>query len=138
VVDKRKERGVRPSVVASHLAALQARPPKFRSDQFIESLAAAYDLVVGSRKLQPGVPVRLVDVHRVLTLLPGSARDYTKQELARDLYLLDQSGKVETKDGRRMTLPASAMTRSTGVLNTVTRGGQAKVYAGIAFAGEDG
>jgi hypothetical protein len=76
----------------------------------------------------------LVDVHRVLTLLPGSARDYTRQEFARDLYLLDQSGVVDAKDGRRMTLPASAMTRSGGVITTVTRNGQAKVYAGISFA----
>ena len=72
---------------------------------------AAYELVVAAKDLRPGVPAKLVDVHRVLTLLPGAARDYTRQEFARDLYLLDQSGIVNTKDGRRMTLPASAMTR---------------------------
>jgi len=73
-------------------------------------------------------------VHRVLTLLPGAARDYTRQEFARDLYLLDQSGVVDVKDGRRMSLPASAMTRGSGVLTTVTRTGQTKVYAGLAFS----
>ena len=73
-------------------------------------------------------------MHRVLTVLPGAARDYTRQEFARDLYLLDQSGVVACKDGRRMTLPASALTRGRGgVLATVTRGGQTKVYAGLAF-----
>ena len=72
-------------------------------------------------------------MHRVLTLLPGAAREYTRQEFARDLYLLDQSGVVDTKNGRRMTLPASAMTRGGGVLTTVTRGGQTKIYAGLAF-----
>ena len=86
------------------------------------------------RGLRPGAPARLVDAYRVLTLLPGSARDYTRQEFARDLYLLDQSGVVDLKDGRRMSLPASAMTRSGVVFTTVTRGGQTKVYAGIAFA----
>lgn len=134
VVDKKKERGVRPSVVVAHLAALQQRPPKFRPEAFIESLAAAYDLVVGTRNLRPGAPVKLVEVHRVLTLLPGAARDYTRQEFARDLYLLDQSGVVDTKDGRRMSLPASAMTRGGGLLTTVTRAGQRKLYAGLAFA----
>jgi hypothetical protein len=69
----------------------------------------------------------------VLTLLPGAARDYTRQEFARDLYLLDQSGIIETKDGRRMSLPASALTRSGAVLTTVTRSGQRKIYAGVAF-----
>jgi hypothetical protein len=134
VVDKTKERRVRPSVLVGQLAALQQRPPKFKPEPFIEALAAAYDLVAGARRLRPGAPARLVDVHRVLTLLPGSARDYSRQELARDLYLLDQSGVVDVKDGRRMSLPASAMTRSGPVLTTVTRSGQTKVYAGITFA----
>jgi hypothetical protein len=133
VIDKQKDRRVRPSVVISHLAALQERPPKFKPEAFIETLAAAYDYVIGAKGLRPGAAAKLVDVHRVLTLLPGAARDYTRQEFARDLYLLDQSGVVEAKDGRGLTLPASALTRGGGVLTTVTRSGQTKVYAGIAF-----
>jgi hypothetical protein len=65
--------------------------------------------------------------------MPGAAREYTKQEFARDLYLLDQSGAVITRGGRTLTLPASALTRGSGVLHTVTRSGQSKVYAGISF-----
>ncbi|MGH9063921.1 MAG: hypothetical protein ACRD0L_08155 [Acidimicrobiales bacterium] len=133
-IDKKKDRRVRPSVVVSHLASLRERSSKLKEAAFIESLAAAYDLLVAAKGRRPGVPVKLVEVHRVLTLRPGAAREYTKQELARDLYLLDQSGVVHVKDGRRMTLPASATTRATGaVLTTVTRRGQAKVYAAIAF-----
>ncbi|MHB8451783.1 MAG: hypothetical protein ACYDAQ_15255 [Mycobacteriales bacterium] len=135
VVDKKKDRRVRPSVVVRHLEALQQRPPKFRPDAFLGSLAAAYDLVVRTKGVRAGAPVKLADVHTVLTLLPGAAREYTRQEFARDLYLLDQSGLVDTKDGRRMSLPASALTRGTGVLTTVTRDGQTKVYAGLAFTG---
>lgn len=133
VIDKKKDRRVRPSVVTAHLAALQQNPPNFRADAFIESLAAAYDLVVASKKLRPGSVARLVDLHKVLTLLPGASRDYTVQEFARDLYLLDQKGVVDTKSGRRMSLPASALTRTGGVLTTVTKGGQRKLYAGISF-----
>ena len=133
LIDKKKDRRTRPSVVVGYLAALQERPPKFKPDAFIETLAAAYDLVIASKHLRPGAPARLVDVHNVLTLLPGAARDYTRQEFARDLYLVDQSGQVDTKDGRRMSLPASAMTRSGAVIRTVTRSGQVKIYAGLAF-----
>jgi hypothetical protein len=133
VIDKKKDRRVRPSVVTAHLAALQEKPPNFNASAFIESLAAAYDLVVASKKLRPGSAARLVDLHKVLTLLPGAGRDYTVQEFARDLYLLDQRGIVETKSGRRMSLPASALTRGGPVLTTVTKGGQRKVYAGISF-----
>lgn len=135
VVDKVKDRRIRPSVVVKHLGALQQRPPKFKPQAFIDSLAAGYDLVVAAKGLRPGTAAKLVDVHRVLTLLPGAARDYTRQELARDMYLLDQSGVVDCKDGRRMALPASAMTRGSGVLTTVTRAGQTKVYVGVSFAG---
>ncbi len=134
VVDKQKDRRIRPSVVVGHLAALQERPPKFKPEAFIETLAASYDYVVGAKAMRSGTPVRLVDVHKVLTLLPGAARDYTRQEFARDIYLLDQAGVIDVKDGRRMSLPASALTRSGGVLTTVARSGQTKVYAGVAFA----
>ena len=111
VVDKKKDRRIRPSVVVRHLAALQQRPPKFKPEAFIESLVPAYDYVVAAEGHRPGAAAKLVDVHRVLTLLPGAARDYTRQEFARDMYLLDQSGVVDVKDGRRMSLPASALTR---------------------------
>jgi hypothetical protein len=133
VVDKKKERRVRPSVVARQLLALQQRPPKFKPDPFIASLAAAYDLVAGAQGIRRGTAVKLVDVHGALTLLPGAARDYTRPEFTRDLYLLERTGVVDTRDGRRMSLPASALTRGTGVLTTVTQSGQTKVYAGIAF-----
>jgi hypothetical protein len=135
VIDKKRERKVRPSVVVARLRALQGREPRFKAEAFLESLAFAYELVVASKKMRPGAAVKLVDVHRVLTAMPGAAREYTLPEFARDIYLLDQSGKVTTRGGRRMSLPASALTRGSGVLRTVTRNGQSKDYAGISFEG---
>lgn len=133
LIDKQKERRVRPSVVARVLKGLQSRPPKFRPEAFLEALATAYDLVVARRGARPGSTVKLADVYKVLTVLPGSGRDYSKQEFARDLYLLDQSGVTVTKAGRTLSLPASALTRGSGLLTTVTRTGQEKIYAGVAF-----
>lgn len=135
VIDKRKDRRVRPSVLVRTLQAMQTKPPKFKADAFLESLATAYDLVVANRRTQPGATVKLVDIYGVFTVLPGAGRDYSRQELARDLYLLDQSGVTTTKDGRVLRLPASALTRGTGVLRTVSRSGQEKLYAGISFEG---
>jgi hypothetical protein len=135
LIDKTKDRRVRPSVLVRTLKVLQAKPPKFKPEAYIEALAAAYDLVVAHQRVNPGATVKLADVYTVLTVLPGSARDYSRQELARDLYLLDQSGITRTKDGRDLELPASALTRGSGVLKTVTRAGQEKVYAGINFTG---
>jgi hypothetical protein len=122
-------------VLVRTLKALQAKPPKFKPEAYLEALAAGYDLVVAHRRANPGATVKLADVYTVLTVLPGSSRDYSRQELARDLYLLDQSGITRTKDGRLMELPASALTRGSGVLRTVTRSGQEKIYAGISFTG---
>ncbi len=133
VIDKKKERRVRPSVLVQRLKALQAKPPKFKAATFLESLADGYDLVVARKGTRPGATVKLTDVYGVFTLLPGSSRDYTKQEFARDLYLLDQEGLTRTTDGRRLQLPASALTRGSGLFVTVTRSGQAKVYAGISL-----
>lgn len=135
LIDKRKDRKVRPSVLVRTLKALQARPPKFKPEAYLEALAVAYDLVVAHRRVNRGATVTLADIYLVLTVLPGSARDYSRQELARDLYLLDQSGLTRIKDGRQLQLPASALTRGSGVLRTVTRSGQEKVYAGISFTG---
>lgn len=132
-VDRRRERRIRPSVLVKALKALQARPPKFKAEAFLESLATAYDLLTAQSGARRGATVKLADVYGVLTVLPGSAREYTKAEFARDLYLLDQSGVTATKRRRTLRLPASALTRGSGVLVTVARSGQEKVYAGISF-----
>ena len=138
LIDKVKERRLRPSLLVRTLKALQDRPPKFKADAFLESLAVAYDFVLARDKVRPGSVVKLVDVYTVLTVMPGAAREYSKQEFTRDLYLLDQRSIVTTTKGRTMTLPASALTRGGGVpLSTVTKSGQAKMYAGIAFAQPD-
>jgi hypothetical protein len=78
--------------------------------------------------------VRLLDVYNVLTLLPGQAREYTKPEFARDLYLLDQAGLTTVSGtGRRLRWAASTGTKQAGVLTTVARSGQQQRYWGIAF-----
>ena len=87
-VDRVRERRLRPSVLVGLLAAAQERAPRFKPEAFLDSLRGGYELVVArDGKTADGV-VRLVDVWAVLTMLPGQAREYTKQEFARDLYLL--------------------------------------------------
>jgi hypothetical protein len=134
-VDHRRERRLRPSVLIARLASAQAQPPRFRPEPFLESLAAAYSLIVAEEGKQPGAVVRLVDVWRILTLLPGQSRDYTKPEFARDLYLLDQSGATTVKSSGTLRWHASTGTRGSGTLTTVARTGQQQLYWGISFSG---
>ncbi len=134
-VDKRRDRRLRPTVVIRHLQVAQDRGPRFRPEPFLEALCAGYDLVVARQAKLPSAVVRLIDLWSVLTLLPGQSREYSKQEFARDLYLLDQSGKAEApRDGRRLRFHASTGTKGSGSLTTVARNGQPQRYWGVSFS----
>jgi len=132
-IDRRREKRLRPSVLAGLLAVAQARPPRFRPEPFMESLASGYDLVRSRGQLRDGAVVRLTDVWEVLTLLPGQQRDYTRPEFARDLYLLDSGGVTTTKSGKVLSWHASSGTRGSGTLTTVAQTGQQQLYWGISF-----
>jgi hypothetical protein len=132
-IDRKRERRLRPSVLLRLLAAVQEKPGRFRADQLLESIAGGYDLLVAKSEKKADAVVRLYDIWEVLTLLPGGARGYTRQEFARDLYLLDQSHADKTKDGRLLRWHASSGTRTSGVLTTVSRAGQQQRYWGVSF-----
>jgi len=133
-VDRKRVRGLRPSVVVAALQRAQNAGPRFKPQPFLASLLAAYDLVLARQNKAGGAVVRLVDVYSVLTLLPGQSRDYAKPEFTRDLYLLDQSGATAVgSTGRSLRWAASTGTRQAGVLSTVAKSGQQQRYWGIAF-----
>jgi len=136
-IDRARERRLRPSVLIGLLAAAQERAPRFKAESFLDSLRAAYELAVAREQKKPDAVVRLVDVWSILTLLPGQAREYTKQEFARDLYLLDQSGVTSTpRSGRQLRWSASTGTKGSGVLTTVARSGQQQRYWGVSFTAD--
>jgi hypothetical protein len=132
-IDRHRERRLRPSVLVGLLAARQTKPPTFRPEPFLESLAEGYDLMVARSEKKPDAVVRLYDIWSVLTLLPGQGKEYPRPEFARDLYLLDQKQVRHTKDGRTLRWHASTGTRGAGVLTTVARTGQQQVYWGVSF-----
>ena len=132
-IDRRRVRGLRPSVVVGQLERAQNAGPRFKPEPFLASVLAAYDLVVARQGKPGGTVVRLLDVYSVLTLLPGQAREYSKPEFTRDLYLLDQTGVTSAAGGRQLRWAASSGTRLAGVLSTVAKSGQQQRYWGIAF-----
>jgi hypothetical protein len=138
MIDKTRERRVRPTVLVAHLKELQRRPPRFRPEAFLEALHDAYTTIVARQRHGPaaeGTVVRLTDVYDLFTLLPGQSKEYSRQEFARDIYLLDQSGVTTTRRGYALSLPASTGTRSaSGTIKVITREGEEKVYFGLAFA----
>jgi hypothetical protein len=133
-IDKVRERRIRPSVLVDLLAAAHQRAPRFKAEAFLDSLRAGYELVAAGERKKPDGVVRLVDVWSVLTILPGQRGQYTKQEFARDLYLLDQTGITSTpRSPRELRWSASTGTKGAGVLVTVARSGQRQYYWGVSF-----
>jgi hypothetical protein len=139
LIDRTRERRLRPSIVIEHLRTLQDRPPRFRPNAFLEALFNAYRTLApqhGSRARSAAPVERLTRVYELLTLLPGQSREYSRQEFARDIYLLDRSGVTETRDGFVVTFPASTGTKSTsGVITAITEKGRERHYWGISFTG---
>jgi len=132
-IDRKRSREIRPSWVIDRLQAAQARPPRFRAEQFLEALLRAYRLVVAERKREIGETIRLADVYKVLTVLPGQSAAYSLPEFVRDVYLLDESRVDRARGGLRLSLPAASGGRTKSALRAVTRSGEAKTYYGIAF-----
>ncbi|MBI4311599.1 MAG: hypothetical protein HY681_07430 [Chloroflexi bacterium] len=134
-IDRKREGKVRPSFLVTHLKELQKKPPRFRPEPFLASLYAAYAKVVAAQPrmlLQDGPVVPLLDLYELLTLLPGQAREYTKQEFARDIFLLHRSGVETTKTGARVTFPISRGVAGK-TLSVVDESGEERRYFGIAF-----
>jgi hypothetical protein len=137
-IDRVRERRIRPSTLVDQLARNQDRAPRFKADAFLDSLRTGYELVVASEGKKVDGVVKLVDIWAVLTMLPGQRGQYSKQEFARDLYLLDQSGVVRTaRSPRELRWSASTGTKGAGVLVTVARSGQRQQYWGISFTAPD-
>jgi hypothetical protein len=134
-IDRARERRLRPKVLAAHLQDLQRRPPRFKPEAFLNTLHSAWQAVTARGDgPRDGRVAKLLDVYALLTLLPGAQRDYSRQEFARDIYLLDQSGETHTRSGATLSFPASSGTRSAaGTLRVVTERGEEKVYYGITF-----
>ncbi len=134
-IDRKQERRLRPSVVVAHLKEIQKRPPRFSADAFLESLYGAWQRLIRQKPTEGGmITVPLIEVYNLLTLLPGQAREYTRQEFTRDIYLLEKVGRLVTKDGMRANLSGDTGTKiARAALIVVREDGSTKPYFGLGF-----
>ena len=78
--------------------------------------------------------VPLDKIYKLFTSLPGSRREYSPTDFARDIYRLETSGHTTTKNGAAVSFPASTGTRSAkGLFTFVGPNGQDIQYYGIQF-----
>ena len=136
-IDRKRQSRIRPSVLVTQLRELQRKPARFRPEPFLAALFEAYSKAVAMRgrdlvQMAPVIP--LLDIYELFTLLPGQSREYSKQEFARDIYLLDRSGVETVRNGARVSFPASTGTRTPGrTISVITESGEEKRYYGITF-----
>ena len=141
-IDRRQSSNIRPSKLVTDLERLQTRPSRFRPQQFLDSLYHAYielaerDTADRLKLGDTGQVVRLERIYSLFTGLPGSGREYTRLDFARDLYALQESGVREVRDGARVSFPASTGTRNPrGVILFVGPDGETVLFYGIQFTG---
>jgi hypothetical protein len=130
-IGKKTERGIRPSALAAKLQQLHAKPARFQSGAFLGLLHRAWKHCAAKNE---SPVLTLVELYDVLTLMLGTAKEYTRDDFARDLYLLDRSGVTRMDNGTEFRLSASTGTRNTS--NTfvcIAEDGSEKRYYGIAF-----
>ena len=141
-INRQKSQAIRPLSVVARLKALQAKPPRFNTQQFLESLCNAYlDLAdretTNRLKLgQNGEVIVLKRLYNLMTGLPGARRDYTELDFARDVNALVTSGQWTTRSGNRASFPASAGTRNVRqTIQYINQRGEPVLYYGIQFSG---
>ncbi len=136
-IDRMRENRVRPSVLVKRLKEVQNKPLRFKPQTFLEMVFTAYSIVVagrGKHLIGKGTVIPLLELYQLLTLLPWQASEYTRQEFGRDVYLLDKSGTIKTKNNHRANFHASTGVRdATKTLTVVAQGGREKTYYGISF-----
>ncbi len=132
-IDRKKVYAIRPSHLVSVLLKRQTSRARSKSEQFLESLYAAYKLLVPKNEL--GKVIKLVDVYRAFTLQPGAASEYDRSEFARDLYMLDRSRLRHTRSRATVSLPAAPSARGAerDRISFVAEDGEPLTYYGLSF-----
>ncbi len=140
-VDRKKNSAIRPTHLAELLLKNQTKTSGFSSERFIESLYTVYsDLLSredsGRLMKSSGIVVPLIKIYRLITALPGAAREYDRSDFARDIYMLDSQGPRRTRRGATISFPSSTGTRrrSSDLFTFVGPEGESVEYYGLRFS----
>ncbi len=107
----------------------------FRPDAFLAALYQAYSKTVAEKFDTGGAPapiIPLVEIHSLLTLLPGQAKEYSRQEFVKDISLLHREGVDTTKQGAKVSFPISRGVKGK-TLTVIDETGEERRYYGIRF-----
>jgi len=140
LIDKKREKCIRPSNLAERLYKLQSKPSPFKPEPFLEMLFKVYQKAVAiaynAKALQDeitGPQIPLIDIYDLLTLFPGKSREYSKQEFTHDIYLLHHSGTTTTRSGTHIDFLFTGRGKSSKILSVIDEEGNLKRYYAICF-----
>ncbi|MCY4103264.1 MAG: hypothetical protein OXG55_08405 [bacterium] len=139
-IDRKKVSTIRPSHLVALLRENQKRPARSRPEPFLKALHDVYTELTpkpprGAAAPAAGPVIPLERIYKLLVSLPGSRRDYTRTDFARDIYQLETAGVTATKSGARVSFPASTGTRGPkGLFTFVGPDGREVKYYAIRFA----
>lgn len=143
-IDRKKTSGIRPSSLVALLLQNQRKQARYKANLFLEALYKVYvELTREESKgrliaSEQGRVVPLTRIYGLFTSLPGSSREYSSTDFARDIFMLDQSGVTVTRSGFAVSFPSSTGTRSTrSVFSFVGPDGQDAQYYGVRFVKVD-
>lgn len=139
-VDRKKISTIRLPFLVDLLVKNQRKSSNFAAARLLEAMYNVYrditarpstDLVSGTSA--PVVP--LARIYKLLTALPGTAREYDRSDFARDLYTLEIDGPHNTRNGARVSFPSSTGTRrrSSDVFSFIGPDGNRVEYYGVLF-----
>ena len=118
-LNRRRTSAIRPSKIMADLEKLQKSPSRSNPQQTLERLYRTYlgllarsDIADRLRLGEVGQVIQLSLIYDMWTGGPGSGRDYSQLDFARDLYNLETSGVRQVRAGPRVSFPASTGTRN--------------------------
>ena len=137
-IDGRKRSAIRPSKFAADLQAIQQAGPRGNPQRFLEALYKAYRILAppsADALVQGGQVVALAKVYDLLTTLPGSGRQYSRTDFARDLYVLDSSDvdTIRSGDAQVRFLHSTAARSGKGAFSFADPAGNLITYSSIQF-----
>ncbi len=140
LIDKKREKCIRPSNLAKRLYKLQSKPSPFKPEPFLEMLFKVYQKAVAiaynTKALQDeitGPQIPLIDIYELLTLFPGKSREYPKEEFAHDIYLLHYSGTDTIKSGASIKFPFTGKVKPNKMLSVIDEEGNSRRYYSVCF-----
>ena len=131
-IDRKQASTIRPSHLASLLLANQQKPAKFSGGNILEAVHNAYKMLTerqSALERRPAPVIPLGNIYASLTLMPGSSRDYSRTDFARDLYRLDTEGPRQTRSGALLTFHSGRRSNIT----FVAPDGHQLTYYNVAF-----